>query len=168
MAADPPVWKYINARIQHKHDTATQWGLKPNFIPEAGEIIIYDADSTHDTRFKVGDGQTKISVLPFVTGVTSVNGQTGDVSLTIPTVPSNVSSFANDAGYLTQETDPTVPSWAKASSKPSYTAQEVGALPSSTAIPSKTSDLTNDSGFLTSSDIEVLSNNEIDTILASS
>ena len=47
------------------------------------------------------------------------------------------------------ETDPTVPAWAKASSKPSYTASEVGALPASTVIPSKTSDLTNDSGFLT-------------------
>jgi NADH:ubiquinone oxidoreductase subunit F (NADH-binding) len=35
------------------------------------------------------------------------------------------------------------------SSKPSYSASEVGALPSSTKIPSKTSDLTNDSGFLT-------------------
>ena len=31
--------------------------------------------------------------------VTSVNGQTGDVSLTIPTVPINVSSFTNDANY---------------------------------------------------------------------
>lgn len=76
------------------------------------------------------------------------------------------------------ETDPTVPSWAKATSKPSYTASEVGAvpttrtvngkalssnitlsasdvsaLPASTSIPSKTSDLTNDSGFVTSSDI---------------
>lgn len=51
------------------------------------------------------------------------------------------------------ETDPTVPSWAKQSSKPTYTAQEVGALPSTTSIPSKTSDLTNDSGFITSSDI---------------
>ena len=30
------------------------------------------------------------------------------------------------------ETDPTVPSWAKANSKPTYTATEVGALPSST------------------------------------
>lgn len=49
------------------------------------------------------------------------------------------------------ETDPTVPSWAKASSKPSYTASEVGALPASTAIPSKTSDLTNDSGFINAS-----------------
>lgn len=47
------------------------------------------------------------------------------------------------------ETDPTVPSWAKQPNKPSYTASEVGALPSSTVIPSKTSDLTNDSGFLT-------------------
>lgn len=47
------------------------------------------------------------------------------------------------------ETDPTVPSWAKASSKPTYTASEVGALPDTTTIPSKTSDLTNDSGFIT-------------------
>lgn len=44
-------------------------------------------------------------------------------------VPTNVSSFSNDAGYLTSftETDPTVPSWAKAESKPTYTASEVGA-----------------------------------------
>lgn len=45
------------------------------------------------------------------------------------------------------ETDPTVPSWAKASTKPTYTASEVGALPATTSIPSKTSDLTNDSNF---------------------
>lgn len=43
--------------------------------------------------------------------------------------------------------------WAQASTKPSYTAGEVGALPSTTSIPSKTSDLTNDSGFITTSDI---------------
>ena len=67
---------------------------------------------------------------------------------TIPTVPTNVSAFQNDAGYLTTETDPTVPSWAKESTKPSYTAAEVGALPDTTAIPSKVSQLTNDSGFI--------------------
>ena len=32
--------------------------------------------------------------------------------------------------YLTSETDPTVPAWAKAATKPSYTADEVGARPS--------------------------------------
>lgn len=44
------------------------------------------------------------------------------------TVPTKVSELTNDSGYLTSftETDPTVPSWAKAASKPTYTASEVG------------------------------------------
>lgn len=69
----------------------------------------------------------------------------------IPVVPTNVSAFNNDAGYLTgyTETDPTVPSWAKAPSKPTYTASDVGALPDSTHIPSKVSELSNDSGYIT-------------------
>ena len=52
-------------------------------------------------------------------------------------IPTNVSAFTNDAGYLTSytETDPTVPAWAKASTKPTYTAAEVGALPDTTIIP---------------------------------
>lgn len=76
---------------------------------------------------------------------------------TIPSVPVNISAFYNDAGYLTthqslsdyatkdyvdeavegvvvEETDPTVPSWAKQSTKPSYTASEVGALPANTQL----------------------------------
>lgn len=89
-------------------------------------------------------------------------------------LPSKTSDLTNDSGFLTAETDPTVPAWAKASTKPTYTASEVGAvpttrtvngkalssnitlsasdvsaLPSSTTIPTKTSDLTNDSGFIT-------------------
>jgi len=66
----------------------------------------------------------------------------------LPTVPSalsdltndmTVSDFQNDAGYLTSytETDPTVPSWAKASSKPSYTASEVGAVPTTRTVNGK-------------------------------
>lgn len=37
--------------------------------------------------------------------------------------------------YLTVETDPTVPDWAKQPNKPVYTANEVGALPDTTKIP---------------------------------
>lgn len=44
-----------------------------------------------------------------------------------------------------EETDPTVPSWAKQPTKPTYTAEEVGALPASTEIPKKLSDLSDDS-----------------------
>lgn len=43
-----------------------------------------------------------------------------------------------------EETDPTVPAWAKEEEKPVYTAEEVGALPSTTVIPSKLSELTAD------------------------
>lgn len=52
-------------------------------------------------------------------------------------VPSKTSELTNDSGFITgyTETDPTVPAWAKAASKPSYTADEVGALPKSTPIP---------------------------------
>ena len=44
-------------------------------------------------------------------------------------VPTKTSELTNDSGYLTSftETDPTVPDWAKATSKPTYTASEVGA-----------------------------------------
>ena len=51
----------------------------------------------------------------------------------IPTIPTQVSAFENDKGYLTEETDPTVPSWAKAATKPTYTASEVGADANGTA-----------------------------------
>lgn len=100
--------------------------------------------------------------VPVVGGgaVSSVNGQTGNVVLDADDVgalpdnteiPSKTSDLTNDSGFITgyTETDPTVPSWAKAPSKPSYTAQEVGALPDTTVIPTKVSDLQNDSGFIT-------------------
>lgn len=76
-----------------------------------------------------------------------------------PTIPTQTSQLTNNSGFITgadvpsNETDPTVPNWAKASAKPSYTASEVGALPDTTVIPSATSQLTNDSGFITSSAI---------------
>lgn len=76
-----------------------------------------------------------------------------------PTIPTQTSQLTNNSGYITgsdvpsNETDPTVPNWAKASTKPSYTASEVGALPDTTVIPSATSQLTNDSGYITSSAI---------------
>lgn len=52
------------------------------------------------------------------------------------------------------ETDPTVPSWAKEATKPTYTADEVGALPDSTIIPDALSDLTSDSAHRTVTDAE--------------
>lgn len=82
--------------------------------------------------------------------VTSVNGQTGAVSLSIPVVPTNVSAFNNDAGYLTSAPVTSVNS---KTGVVTLNASDVGALPSSTTIPTKTSDLVNDSGFITSAPV---------------
>lgn len=61
--------KTFKGRIQNKHDTEANWNAAVNFKPLAGELIIYDEDNTHSTpRFKVGDGSTLVSDLPFVNG----------------------------------------------------------------------------------------------------
>ena len=52
------------------------------------------------------------------------------------------------------ETDPTVPAWAKAANKPTYTASEVGALPSTTTIPTTLADLEEDSTHRVVTDTE--------------
>lgn len=69
--------KKIDARIVLKHDTEAHWLLAENFIPLAGEVIIYDADEAHSLpRIKVGDGENNISALPFVDeiAVKTING----------------------------------------------------------------------------------------------
>ena len=69
-------------------------------------------------------------------------------------------------GVVVEETDPTVPEWAKQANKPTYTANEVGALPADTVlfsgnyedlsnkptipvVPINVSSFTNDAGYLT-------------------
>lgn len=63
-------------------------------------------------------------------------------------IPTKTSDLINDSGFITREqlpqggggvvveTDPTVPAWAKEPNPPTYTAEDVGALPADTVIPS--------------------------------
>jgi hypothetical protein len=58
--------KKIKTRIQQKHDIEANWELATNFIPMAGELIIYDIDANYSyERFKIGDGVTNVNSLPF-------------------------------------------------------------------------------------------------------
>lgn len=58
--------KQFNGRIIQKHDSETNWNKATNFIPKAGEIIIYDTDETHtEPRIKIGDGTNAVGNLPF-------------------------------------------------------------------------------------------------------
>ena len=73
--------KTFNTRVSHKHDTEANWVKATNFTPLAGEIIIYDVDSTHTIpRIKIGDGVTKVNSLPFVTYAANYNATTNTVT----------------------------------------------------------------------------------------
>lgn len=123
--------------IQGIQGVAGNDGFSPTAtVSKSGDtatISITDKNGTTTATVKDGaDGSTDWSGITnkptFATVATS--GSYADLSNkpTIPTVPTDVSAFNNDAGYLTYytEADPTVPSWAKTSSKPSYTKSEVG------------------------------------------
>lgn len=59
--------KQIKSRIIHKHDTEVNWNKATTFVPNQGEIIIYDIDENYAyERMKIGDGTTTIINLPFV------------------------------------------------------------------------------------------------------
>ena len=70
--------KNINTRITLKHDKEENWLKATTFVPKAGELIVYDPDTTYNyTRIKIGDGSTKVSALPFLfdkPGITITNG----------------------------------------------------------------------------------------------
>ena len=74
--------------------------------------------------------------------VTSVNGQTGAVTIAVPT---KTSQLENDSGFITASDIPTIPTAI------SQLTNDSGFITSSDipTIPTKTSELTNDSGFIT-------------------
>lgn len=63
----------IYTRAQQKHDIEANWIKAVNFIPLAGEIIIYDTDEYYNyVRYKIGNGMTKVNELPFVATQTQI------------------------------------------------------------------------------------------------
>ena len=56
----------LNLRIIHTHDTENNWDKCTTFVPNSGEIIVYDIDDKYTyERFKIGDGKTSVDKLPF-------------------------------------------------------------------------------------------------------
>ena len=88
-----------------------------------------------------------------ISKITLPDGNTYDLKDTTARadIPTKVSDLTNDSGFLTSytETDPTVPAWAKASSKPTYTASEVGAVPLTSSSPGGTGSISNAPGLIT-------------------
>ena len=117
-------------------------GRSGEVIPLGGdytaEMVGADASGSAEAALAAATAYTDTQIAaipaPDVSGQISVhNSSTAAHSDIRSAIPTKVSQLTNDKGYITgyTETDPTVPSWAKAASKPSYTASEVGAAASS-------------------------------------
>lgn len=55
--------KTLQTRIQNKHDIEANWNLATNFIPLAGEVIVYDDLK----KIKIGDGTKTVNELDWAT-----------------------------------------------------------------------------------------------------
>lgn len=113
--------KKVNTRVMNKCDLDENWRLATNFTPKKGELIIYQncaepASSTNyvtgNTKFKIGDGTTKVGDLPFqaddansyeVITLTSASGTlTQEVYNKIISSPFNKIKYLNKI-YILQE-----------------------------------------------------------------
>ena len=110
--------KTLKTRLVNKHDTEAHWNLATGFIPKQGEIVVYDTDSTYNyARFKIGDGSTAVTSLPFQhlqgpvgptgptgavgpTGPTGASGGTGPVGPTGPTGPRGATGNTGGTGAV--------------------------------------------------------------------
>ena len=81
--------------------------ITANDIPEAQEVPTKTSDLTNDSGF-----------------------------ITSASLPTKTSDLTNDSGFITgyTESDPTVPAWAKATTKPSYTYNEITDKPTLSAV----------------------------------
>lgn len=84
--------KTLKTRIINKHDTQTNWAKAVNFIPKAGEVIVY----TDLHKVKVGDGTTKVSALPFIDEDDTVVIDLGTLSETGGTLSSEILAQINN------------------------------------------------------------------------
>lgn len=56
----------MKARVSFLHKTEAEWRKLKDFIPDSGELVVYDPDTTYDYhRLKLGDGKTLVNNLPF-------------------------------------------------------------------------------------------------------
>ena len=91
--------KILNSRIVHKHDVEANWLKATNFYPKQGEIIVYDIDDTHNyVRFKIGDGETLVSALPFADAAVASQVET------LATTVNDVDAKADAIGVLVGDT----------------------------------------------------------------
>lgn len=129
-------------------------------IPVSSGISEPEVVTTGDLKDYINDGmQEEISDLSTIRSGASAGAtayqkpSSGIPSTDLASAVQTSLGKADTALQSFTETDPTVPSWAKQSSKPSYTAGEVGAVPTTRTVNGKS---LSSNIALTASDVEAL------------
>ena len=112
------------------------------YVKDAVDEVVGGASGTFDTL-----GEIETAVKNKVDKVSGKGLSTNDFT-------NEYKAKVDSALQSYTETDPTVPAWAKAANKPTYTASEVGALPNTTAIPATLASLAEDSTHRVVTDAE--------------
>lgn len=56
----------MKARISQLHKTEAEWQTYSRWVPNVGELVVYDPDTLHSyARIKVGDGKRTLQELDF-------------------------------------------------------------------------------------------------------
>lgn len=56
----------MRARVSQLCKTEAEWNVLLDFVPFAGEVIVFSPDKYYKyARIKIGDGETKLTDLPF-------------------------------------------------------------------------------------------------------
>lgn len=132
-------------------------GLATVFSIIKRHIPTKTSDLTNDSGFITDAGVTSFNGdtgdVTYTAPVTSVNGDTGAVSLGADDIPynSNQSVFEKISDIVTQGGEPNVIEVVKQNNVPLVVTDKTVNV----TVPTKTSDLTNDSGFITSADVPV-------------
>lgn len=162
-------------------------------------ISSFTNDSGYITGITSSDVTTALGYTPYnssnpngytsntgtVTSVNNVAPVNGNVTLSIPTVPTNVSAFTNDSGYITGITSSDVTTalgyTPYNSSNPNNYTSNTGTVTSVNnsqpdangnvtlsipTVPTNVSAFTNDSGYQTSGDVNTIVTNAISTLLS--
>ena len=139
IATTPQVKNMISRKVDKvdgkglsTNDYTTDEKTKLSGINAGAQVNVLESVKVNGAVLTATDKTVDISVPTKTSDLTNDSGY-------ITSIPSEyiTESELNAKGYLTNytETDPTVPDWAKAATKPTYTAAEVGALPADTVIP---------------------------------
>ncbi len=122
--------------IIFKHGTTTKATIDAtDFIKDGMVDTVSISNSNLVITFNTDAGKEDIEI-PLASIFNPNNYYTKNESDAKFTTSTSVEEQITSKGYITgyTETDPTVPSWAKESTKPQYTASEVGALPTGTTL----------------------------------